>query len=1327
MVDSEHKDRRQAALYPEPTLVVGVGRFGLAVVERLGDDWRWLSTSAAGDASLRNLRLLSVRSQPDYGDDRWSRTDSELARIALLAGDDDLPTLALHFTILRTLGLIRFRDGVYQFALPKDAGVVEKGKLHDTRRRRFFKWRSLDSDPLRAIERLHRLASRNAEVDLFLTPVVERVLHGQSPRVLLHVIARCRALFAGRDPSPWAWLHDFTPHPREAPDHQNLATVDVDSAWWSEDDRLELLKGVLPPPLTPTPRVYDDGSADLPGEESYSLMEMDFPPLRIPRVFWPCPGDLATPLLPHRLLRVDWETSGWVADELDEAESVEFDPVEASLFRLGFFDHDGSSGFDHHRMAELLKEVGLALHRGLLRIWLDLQRERDENSPDERSRQRAGTDTAIEQCLELLGELIVQPVLQEPGFEPPERPTARADRWVDGAELDHEPPAPLKEAIVDMESPESMPERPLLKRLADLGLHFATDELGQRPLFRDITLAPHELDDDPRLIPLRQAINEETRHLVSFEHLKSYRKRPTRQPPRLSVFVVGDVKEPFTRRTLQPVLKALHQELIRAYGPIFDTSREGFDRALAITPIVWTPHPADAFGGDQPEANLIEEAAILESVHGLRRFIEALPSNQRCTPQLFINSRVTDSAVLSIDDAIAQTRDFLSLQIRNELGKDIWLRQSAAGFHANDLFSTFSCVQIQFPAERAREYLANRLARAALARLRSPGREGEADFDEEELIEVSPPPEDLLDPPRQRLRSKTRATADRLTSAVDDRLYVDASTTMNALRSSFDPEFEERLYREVHDAWITLTRNRGAMDSMVNDLRRSTAQHLETTVEQSRRGADRLIEDHAARGCLKSAQSGFRRLHDRSRTMLEESEALRRDSQDLCLRHKIPDPNPIARARNGVVTAAEQKPDRLPMLLGLVLWAAMAPVLGAPISHAVARAFDLQDSINPVEILLGPLGFVVGGLLIFFPAYLLLRSHMNKQVNAVRDAIRSLSDAVRDVVEGSDSGLFSSSPSIRSFISARLKLTAALAGRNFADRIHDRVARDNRLAFRLFQSIDVQQRRLRQRAEALGVRPRAIEEDAGAVDDDVRAIFDTGKRSTHSLLGPEHMVDFYRTHYPNDQDLDATIPELLASAGGFGRWREEAVLSDTERLLDYGREEFVDLVTTPVGAHGAFEDEVGRNLASFVATHYSNIGFGARFTGYEGFDADGLRRMADTSLLIHPQLHPAFEKARRAEESPPTTETLDIIEARILPNTAFVISLVQGIHARSVHNLRRFETFFDRLELPDPATPWHNGPLTVTGRRRSLPEPEPKPEPAPEPEPQAPETPREEP
>lgn len=1268
------------ALYPEPTIVVGIGRFGLAALERLGEDWRWLKTSGKGESSLKNLRLLSLRADPAADSAHWHRPESDLASIALAAGEDDLPTLTLRFAIVRSLGLIRYRDGAYQFALPKDGGVVNIGKELDTRRRRYFHWQTLDSDPRRAVERLHRLSEQIPEVDLFLTPIVERVLHGQSPRILLHLIARCRAYLEGRDPSPWDWL---TPFATSNPHSKTHLTIPFDPTWWSDDD-LQLLEGLVPPPL------HQDSAGT-------------FQPITVPSPFRPESRDLPSPLSPNRLLRVDWQTSGWVAEELEQTEAVEFDLLNFSLFRLGFFDHDPSPGFDLPRMTEAISELGTLLHRGLLRMWLDLQAERHENpAASSAERRRDGAEAAAKQCLEILSELIVRPLLNNAQDPLHERPQERDDAWVDGPKLPNSPSTALINAIVDIESAQSMPERPLLERFAELGLHFGTEALGRRPLFRQLDIHPQDLGGEGRLTQLRSAINDETRQLISFEHLKSYRKRPSRQPPKLTLYLVADFGEPFARQAFRPILRAIHQELIRAYGPIFDTSRDGFDRALSITPIIWTPHPADAFGGDHPDANRIEEASILASIHELRRWSEAMPAGRRCIPQIFINSRVTASSVLSLSDAIGQTRDFLNLQIRNDLGKDPWLRQTAQGFDPDDIFSTFACIQIDFPADRAREYLANRLARQALHRLLESGRKELTHQDNKELLSIAPPSEELLEPSEKRLHQETSQAARRLARSVDDRLLISPQTTTAQLMQAFDENFEDDLYRQVHQTWTNLTRRRGAMDSMVDDLRADIALHLEKTIIDSRNRADRLIEEYAAKGGLQAAQAGFRRLHESSRKLLDDAEADRRQSQLLCRRHSIPDPKPIASARQELIAAAQQKPDRLPMTIGLLLWAIMAPALGAPIIHGIATALGLHNSINPLEIILGPYGWILGAALLFVPLFFLLRHHLNERTLAVKDAVNSLSNAVQGVVEGGEGGLFSSSPSIRSFIAARQRLSAALAGRNFADHIHDRIDQDQSLAFRLIQSLDVQERRLRQRAEALGVRPTTNSEQIAPLDDDIRAIFQNGNGETHqSLLSPEHLLTYYERHFPSERDLDAVIPDLLERAGGFDRWRQEACLSNTEALLDFGRQEFIELLTTPVGAQPTFEEEVGENLARFVARHYSNIGFGARFVGFEGFDTSGIRRLADTSLVLHPKLRRAFEKGRRAPNAPATTETLDIIEALVLPNTAYILSLVQGIHARSIHNLRRHETFFDRLELPDSAAPWRTDAITLTGRGRA--------------------------
>ena len=1322
-------------LYPNPTLVVGVGRVGLALLEELGQDWRWLSRTAADDTSVKNLRLLSILPNTEVDDLRWRHPETRHARIALLAGNDDLPTLTLHFAIIRSLGLIRFRDGSYQLAIPRDRGPIETGHSHTTRRKRFFEWLPLDSDPRRAVERLHRLASRDPEVDLFLTPIVERVLHGQSPRLLLNLIARARAYAQGRDPSPWAWLtphishdrapgtrseHDRAPGTRSEHDRTpgTRSEHDRTPGTRSEHDRAPGTRSGTPSALrlTPTPDwTHEDDHH--PALQAHLATPPESPdgtphPITIPPNFCPVPGDLTSPLAPTRLLSIDWETTGWVASELDTLETIEFLPLDVSPFRLGLFDHDASPGFDHDATADALKELGELLNRGLLRIWLDLQQERHEDPLlSLQERRRLNAEASAEQCLELLAELVVTPLTRHADDSPLPRVSHRLDRWVDGPTLPLTPSSALRQAIVDTEDARSSLERPLLQRLRALGLNFGLDELGERPLLRTLSLRPDDLSGEARLTPLRSIVNQEARHLLSFDHLASYRQRTTRQPPRLTVYLVADAKEPFTRRALRPVLRAIHQELIRAYGPLLDTSRQGFDRTLAIVPIIWTPHPADAFGGEHPRANITEEAAILKSVHDLRRWVESVPPAHRCIPQIFINSRVTASAVLGLDDAIRQTHDFISLQIRNELGKDPWLRHTAQGFDDHDLFATFSCVQINFPAERARDYLANRLARESLRRLRAPSSANAAagaDTDDR-LDPVLPPPRALLDPAREKLAHLTSQTASRLCADVDDRLHVHKSTTSEELCARFDEAFEDHLFQQVHNAWHALTRQRGDMDLMVNALRQDANLHLSDALTLSRKNADRLIEERASDGGLARALAGFNLLHQNSRNLLDEAERQRVGAQEICLKHNLPDPTPIALARQDLIEAANKKPDLNPLRLGLITWAIMAPALGAPLAHATARALNLHQQPNLFEPFLGPAGWLVGGLLIVLPLALILRAHLRKHLNAVHDAIEALSSALRDVVAGASSNPLHGSPSIHSFFAARLDLSHALSTRNVADHLHERVDSDRNLAFRLIQSVELQERRLQQHAESLGARPAPpdLAMASERLSDDAQKIFalnpaQAGAARQHTLLAPEHLLEHYHRHFPALADVDACLPAFLATAGGFHRWREQACLASTEHILSFGRDYFGELLTTPVGAQPAFELSVGLNLARFVSHHYASLGFGARFVGYEGFDTSGQRKLADASLLIHPQLRPALDRARISPDAPPTTETLDIIEAPILPNTAFLLSLVQGINARSIKNLRRQESFFDRLELPDPATPWQRPPLTIAARHRAV-------------------------
>ncbi len=1309
-------------VYPAPTIVVGVGRFGLSVLERLGEDWMWLSTSDAGDASLSNLRLMHLRAEDGAAGSQWRKHERPLAFLANYVGEDDLPRLALRLAILRSLGLVRYQGGTYQVALPQDAGAVDKaGKGHArrVRRRRYFKWKNLSPDPLLAMERLRVQAERSSELDMFLTPIIERVCHGHSPAILLRLIGRCRALLEGRDPSPWGWIWDQWPEESsEAGAREGNGQgvrLRFSRAWLSEDDELGLLEGAAPEPMAGWNAWWMAFEALKPDRQrNFGVQTPDATlDLQVPAVFAPMEMDLRAPLNPLSMLKVDWETNGWRADLVSGSDRVEFLPVAASMFRLGFFDHDGSSNIhatDAGQFGERLQLLGQQLHRGLVRLWIDLQRSRVEDiDVIEDERKRLGTRDAQRQSLELLGELLVRPLLEH-GL-PEESGEFLGGKVRESGEFSRDEASQfLRDLVVEREEGGASTERALAERLKRLGMPYDSEALGSRKLLRTVEMSAEDYEG-AGAERFRTAINEDVRYLFDFSFLSQYRQSAMRRAPRLTVYVIAEMGEVFSRTVLRSTLGALHAELMRAYGPIFGTSRQGFDRSLSIVPILWMPHPADALGGQAAAVeSRVEEAAIIDAIQGARRWVESLPREVRCISQIFINSRVTETSVLNLADAVRQTRDFLTFGIRNDVGIDPWLRQTAVGEAGDDLFATFSCFGIDFPAERAREYLANRFVRDAMARLRQVHRADLRGVQErgaggrtggQELValkdhvvardEFAPPPlPELVEKAERRLRQHTEQAAARLTKNIEERTFIGAAQTSQALQQAFDDAFEEALFGDVYGSWRGLSQKRGNMDAMIDDLRRGISGHLMKILGDVRAYSDGLIEEHAVSGGLAGVEASFNQLQSVTREQLLQAEQEKRQSEELCVRHRIPNTEPIAAARGELVEAAAEKPDLLPMRAGFVMWLLMAPALGAPIAFTLAQLLRLHENPGVAEFLLGPLGPIFGGALLVLPAAWLLRQHMQRAVERVRAGVRGLVEAVRQVVEGADRAVFSSTASIQSFFAARLRLTAALAARNFSTHVYEQAVQDRKLAYRLGRSVEVQQEQLTRSAEDLGVRPRAAGRGGARVAeervaDDTRQLFGTRDGEVvDRLIGPEFLDAYYRLEIGNERDLDAELERLLEDVGGFSSWRTDACLSDTEMLLNYGRAKFQSVVDRPVCDQPAFEEEVGRRLAGFVARHYPNVGFGARFAGLEGFDANGIRILADAALVVEPSLHRAFNKVRHLPGMPPTTETLQVIEAPIMPNTAYILSLVQGIGSDTIRNLRSFESYYDRDLLANP-------------------------------------------
>jgi len=1305
------------AAYPAPTVVVGLGRFGLAVLERLGEEWRWLA-AAGDDPSLKNLRLLHARPTDDGEDPRWREGETLSIDVARWAGDGDLPTRSLSFAVLRALGLVRYYDGRYQVAVPQDAGLVElvggpEDRHHHPARRRFFTWHDLSPDPLVSVERLWELSESTPELDLFVSPIVNRVRQGHSPATLLCCVLRCWRLAEGRDPSPWAWVRE--------PLHAAVPTG---------GGRTLALRAV--PPWVPDSEDGEGHATDhlrlvapepLPGWGEWwpAAAASDGPELHVPGAFVPADDDLASPLDPIQLLCVDWEASGWATHATRSPEV--FTPAPASRFRLGLFDHDGQAdvraGFSD-KLAERLQELAVEVHRGLVRLWVDLQRQatRRPGGEEEGGRRHHGVGDAVRQSLEVLGELLIRPLAEARRRSPPvarAQVRARSDPWVDGPRLDDTPSRFLRNLVLERRGAGSEAERALESRLDALGLgdEQVLREL-RRPLLRRVELEPDDVAEDGDettgpsggVLEFRRLLNEEARHLLHFPFLAEYRQLPVRTPPRLSVFVVGDVTEPFVRAAVRTVLREVHAELQRAFGPIFDTYREGFDRSLSVVPILWMPHPADAFGGRHPVENRCEEAAIIDAVHGVRRWVETIPAGTRCISQVFVNSRVTDNATLGQLDAVRQTCDFLSFQVRNDLSREHWLRATASGPPGGDFFSSFSCHEVHFPAERAREYLANRLARACLRQLELGADDDGEDTEEKvradklvaEALEVvqgkggrgtdaDAAIEGALDEGVADLRDRTTRSARAVAEEARGRLALTPATTAVDVAEAFDPSFGDGLVRHVQDRWQELSEARGGMDASVDAVRRRASSLLEDARSQVRGLADRLVVEHASRGGLHLVQSGLSEVESAARARLQQRETARRERQAACLSHGIPDAaRPIHAAREGVVEEGRAKPDLAPLRLGLLVWALLAPVLAAPLAWALARALRLDQDPGVAELLLGPLGPLTVGALLVLPAWWLLRRHMNRALERLREAVDDLARAAARVVdtESPEADGGGGGSCVRSFFETRLRLSGALATRAHALRVHEQVVADGRLAFRLRRSLDVQQQVLRRRAEELGAHPAMDTEDGAAPVDDVAGLFAGrwGDRGV-GLVHPERLIEYYRQRFGQPGDVPRAAEAFADAVGGFSAWRKAACLADTVAQLDWCRPRFAGLVEEAVGRLPAFEQEVGRRLVEFVARHYPNVGFPAKFIGYEGLDPDEVHVLADAALVVDPVLGRAYSAARRIEGAPATTETMPVVESRVLPNSAYMLSLAQGIRAHSLRNLGRFESYLDRARVPE--------------------------------------------
>ena len=1364
--------------YPAPALVVGVGRLGLRVLEQLASDWA-LSSDAGDDPSVGNLRLIHVRAGHEDDGGAWADDERERRthRLARALGASDLPTLAVDFALLRSLGLVRFYQGNYEVAVPQTGDLYQRPVTSsaDARsaehaievfRRRFFVWERLGADPIGAVERLAVARESHASLELFISPLLGRIRLGSMPRAIVSSILRMRAYRDGRDPTPWADRYAKSvprgdgelmrePSPlselfgveqvagaaRDDAEEAHSIRIPADAGHLFEEH--EAWRGSLPLPERPggaLQNLLDNLDRDLVkldaelrrpdvsavdrtgllrkqqerrtdallgianlGKNVASLV------FTAPSLFAPDPafqrqaGTGSERAAPRGGLLVDarWVASYLAADMTGGRGTTAYRIFPTSLFRLGMFDYDDTPRADGEawqgRFAERLRELSEYVEAGLIRLWSDLERD-----PGVDLREVAGATEydqkheAVLQTLALLGEVFVRPLLADEGDHDRARqlstsPSAASNArgltssdapspWL--ARLEHQPTsageqernllaARLRALGIPAESSEEKAERVLL---AGVVLRHADLEFAEVESIDDDIKGRAEGVDGSGLLQLREKLNVAYRLLYAEEFLVRSKALTT---PRLTVAVVGDIAEPFVRKTIRTVLREANGELRRSLGPIFSSERGGAEAFVSILPILWAPHPPDASTDLRLEERAREEASIHECIHGLRRWIEAIPRRQRSLRQIYFNDRVTDNAILSDQALVEQTSAFLSLVLRNPIDEDPMLRMVHAGSNGASAFASFACRQLDFPERRARDFLAIQFARAALRHLsRDPG----CDTKPIAFQHGPLPANDVSSDAKLELSKLTSARGDGVAAIPGRDVNFSREVEPGELASSFGERLDANVAEGIASAWREIVSPNGAMDGLVERLRARVLADARDKLGRFRRGADDILRESSVDAGVQQAQVDLQTLARSARTTLDKVTGELGEAEANCRANGVPRTDDLKAVRESVQTLALAKPAWAPIERGVALLGGLGLLLGGPIFWAIASALNLHVKPAVLEGVIFHGGPFFAGALVATLAYVLLGRYVDAHLAAIKKTLDGYVNAVRDKVTGKTG-------SVGSFLDARLGLTTNVARRAHADILRNQADVDARNAVRLQQSVDVQLRALERRLEQLGVRfPSST---AGAKDDVSRLFVGQSGTGPEPLIAPTRVAAYFEESFGTSAAWHEYATSVVNGAGHFERWREAAPLSDTREVIDVGRRQFDKFLCAPVMGYaidGAFRREATKRVVEFVSARAAHLGFGADFDGLEGLDIDNNVLIKRDMLIVS---RACARDIDLEEELARVGHVVRIHEADVRANSVWLLNLANGLSARIIRTLHRYESPLDRPTImPSEAFPF---------------------------------------
>lgn len=687
----------------------------------------------------------------------------------------------------------------------------------------------------------------------------------------------------------------------------------------------------------------------------------------------------------------------------------------------------------------------------------------------------------------------------------------------------------------------------------------------------------------------------------------------------LLVVVIASVGEPPVRAALADTVSSIETRLLGELRPMFEPHRTGHARNAILLPLLVMPHPTGHPEGTDMARTIREWVSR----------IQAQPSEQRCTPQIFLVEDVAEFSILSEHELQQNVRNFVTML----LGARGALRDRMTVLYGRNLsepLATFACAVAELPRFALARWATNRVALELLDAVLDAKQESATLTELDALEGIELDKLDLGVDPGLRVRELLDRYFPAIESDAPPRWWESADVVRERYGpdagdpsvDDFQPQpdpprgFALERMRSIEDAWRRLQRLR--FDDLVAQERAKLEEARDAMVARIRARIDRELWSRPSPEALRRTSELVDKLRRAIGIEIEQALAAR----DAIRPAVAPSFEGFRAAHDRLLDHARRKPDPAVLLLWMGLAVLGAIALGPTLLSALADGYGLGAG-TFYEPLVREYASITSAALAMLVVGGWFGWHCDSRHRALVAAHAAMWRALDAAVNG-ESGSFGTS--VLQYFASRLRLArctarveALLAVRAALDRDAESLELADRAARRARSLILEDQRKL----GALGKDGR---------DSLTGLLAGRGETLVEPLVGPEAAASIERQMPPDSRQarISDTFRTLADREAWARRWREEGLFSSIDALRAAAELQARGAALWDPFAIGEDAEATAQRIAAFIRRQARSLHVALELSGPESSPNE--THAFSRGIAIVPPA--AFETVRRllAEE-----------------------------------------------------------------------------------------------